>query len=95
MRTEWTPEQVAVRGDEGRRTFAGVEVHFCGPGRGVCWCSAWEQIDELVDRGYLRRVNYGPATYGHVGYFIVEEPYTVDMAEADLQAARDGYNPKR
>jgi len=36
------------------------------------WMSDWARCDELVDLGLLRREHYGPATYGHCGYFDVK-----------------------
>jgi len=33
--------------------------------------SAWEWADPLVKAGVLRSINHGPATYGHVSYWVV------------------------
>jgi hypothetical protein len=51
-------------------TFDGIELRTARAGGAVVWCSRWECIDELVTRGYLRRVHHGPATYGAVSYYL-------------------------
>ena len=48
-----------------------VEVHVNDSGS-VLWSSDWSRMDDLVRDGHLTRKSYGPATYGHVDYFIPE-----------------------
>jgi hypothetical protein len=47
-----------------------VEVHFTRRGGPAFWCSHWEKIWELVKRGMLRTEHGGPATYGHVDFYM-------------------------
>lgn len=47
----------------------GTHVKVTPAGR-VYWCSDWSRISELEQRGYLTHEHYGPATYGHVEYFL-------------------------
>lgn len=58
-----TVEDVEIRATDDRRVF---------------WMSDWTRCDELAERGYLNRKNYGPSTYGHVDFFI---PRTITLTE--------------
>jgi hypothetical protein len=44
----------------------GVELHLVKPGGHIMWCSDWARIWDLP----LRREYGGPATYGHVSFFL-------------------------
>jgi len=48
-----------------------VEVHVNDRGS-IVWSSDWCRMDGLARDGYLTRKNYGPATFGHVEYFVPE-----------------------
>ena len=48
-----------------------VEVHVNDSGS-VLWSSDWSRMDDLARAGYLARRNCGPATFGHVDYFVPE-----------------------
>ena len=67
MRTEPFPPYARLVGPADSQ----VEVHVNDSG-GVVWSSDWTRMDDLARAGYLTRKNYGPATYGHVDYFVPE-----------------------
>jgi hypothetical protein len=72
-------------------TVWGVEIHVCGSpvtdpdGANIMWISDWDRADEMVKAGYLRRVQYGPDTYGHVSLFLVPERCTPFMTVEQLE----------
>lgn len=50
-------------------TLDGTTVRTTAEGR-IYWSDGWERMHQLEDMGYLRHEHYGPATYGHVDYFV-------------------------
>jgi hypothetical protein len=53
------------------------------------WLTVFAELDDLADRVRRLEALVAALRARHVG------PYTLDDAEADTQAARDGLNPKR
>ena len=80
-------------------TLDGVDVRANDDGN-VSWMSDWARCDELADAGLLRRVNYGPATYGHTDFFLVRSALDYrtsqpgDHAPAQCAAARSAYDAR-
>jgi hypothetical protein len=62
--------------------WEGIEVTGSIQGQNpIHWCNDWANIDALVVEGYLRRIHRGPATYGHVDYYLSD----LGMAAAEVK----------
>jgi hypothetical protein len=54
-----------------------LEVDVVPPDNRVFWCSDWAMLVHLAHSGTEPRITHkhcGPDTYGHVEYYVKEEP---------------------
>lgn len=71
-------------------TIDGVEIDADPATGNVFWMSDWSRCDELANRGLLRRKSYGPATYGHVDFFVPLSPMVLRALSGTLPADAHG-----